>query len=223
MGESNLISFFQTAFPWFGITGSLMVSLSVLAAAPFYRGKHAQKYSLFNHYISELGEVGVSKAAWVFNLGLILGGLCFLPFVLGLGFTLDSVWGYLGMAAGIWAGVSCSLVGVFPMNRMEPHIKVAMSFFRSGLVTILLFGLAILFQPAGRQVVPLWVTVFSLLGVLVYSFFLIKLRKPDEDEENEVLDPEAKKQRPRFWLTPMLEWGVFFVTIFWFMGVALGL
>ena len=171
MGDSNLIKFFQTAFPWFGVAGSLVVSLSVLTAAPFYHGKHAQKYSLFNHYISELGEVGVSKAAWVFNLGLILGGLCFLPFVLGLGFTLDSVWGYLGMAAGIWAGVSCSLVGVFPMNRMEPHIKVAMSFFRSGLVTILLFGLAILFQPAGKQVVPLWVTLFSLLGVLVYSFF----------------------------------------------------
>ncbi len=128
-----------------------MVILAVFYPALVYRGKLGERYSLLNHFISELGEVGVSRAAWFFNAGLLLGGLVFLPYIIGLGISFGSLFGWLGTAAGIIAVLGVAAVGVFPMNNLKPHTIAAMTYFRAGLVMVFFFGLAILFQPAGKS------------------------------------------------------------------------
>ena len=221
------ITLFQIhLFPWFGIFGAVVITLASIAAGSVYRGKSEERYSVFNHFISELGEVQVSRLAALFNLGLILCGVSFVIFSIGLGFNLSTLWGWLAAGAGVWAGSSCALVGLNPMDNLDPHMKAAMSFFRSGLVTMLLFGMAFVLQREGSQLLSPWMSLLSLIGAAVYGAFLLRMGKPREDAEDleePALDPDAIEERPRFWLIAILEWAIFFVTIFWFLGVALGI
>jgi len=142
------------AYRYCGMAGCVLIALVVIWSALGYRGKRQETYSPFNHFISELGEVGVSRRAWAFNIGLIASGALLLPFMIGLGITLDTVWGKLGILAGLWSAISIILVGAFPMSNITPHIRAAVSYFRGGLVTVFFFGIAILAQPAGRQAIP---------------------------------------------------------------------
>jgi len=203
----------------FGLSGTVLISAAALVSSIFYRGRRGERYSPLNHFISELGELGISPAARVFNLGLTAGGLLLVPFMVGLGMSLNSVWGWLGTTSGIVAAVSAALVGVFPMNNLTPHVKAAMTYFRSGLVLVILIGLAILFQPAGQLVLPHTANLLSLLAIIFYaSFLLLGSRKRLSDED--ILNPLAVAERPRVWLMRLIEWLVFFSTMVWIFGIA---
>ena len=75
-------------YAYLRLAGATLVIFCSLVAALFYIGPDWEPYSLLNHFISELGEVGVFPLAWLFNLGLIAGGLLLIPFSLGLGLSL---------------------------------------------------------------------------------------------------------------------------------------
>ncbi len=209
-------------FSSFAIVGTAAVVLAVLYAALGYRGKRGERYSLLNHFISELGEVGVSRRAWAFNLGLILGGLLLIPFIVHLGLRLNSLLGWIGTVLGVVTALGVTAVGLFPMNNLEPHVKAAMTFFRGGLGMVLVFGLAIQFQPADQVVIPKAANLLSLLAAAAFASFLLlpRLKKPEADPL-ETLDPEKTPERPRFWALAFVEWMVFFTTIFWLCGMAL--
>ena len=204
----------------FGFGGTGLIMLAVIYPIFLYRGKLGERYSLLNHFISELGEVGVSRAAWVFNRGLLLAGLVMLPYVVGLGIAFGSILGWLGTLAGIIAVLGVAAVGVFPMNNIQSHTTAAVTYFRSGLVMVFFFGLAIFFQPAGRAIVPQAANLLSLLAFISYGTFLVwpLVRKRDQ-RPNDILDPEQEPERPRFWALPTLEWLVFFSTIAWLFGM----
>ena len=203
-----------------GLAGTGVVVLAVLYSSLLYRGKHGERYSLLNHFISELGEVGVSRAARVFNTGMLLGGLVLLPYIVALGRTLHSLLGWSGTAAGIIAVLGAAAVGVFPMNNLKLHIIAAMTYFRAGLVMVFLFGLAIFFQPAEKTIIPPAANILSLAAFLAYGSFLgLPMVKKEEQKPTEILDPEQKPKRPQVWALPMLEWAVFFSTIAWLFGM----
>ena len=127
---------------------------------------------MLNHFISELGELGISRAAWIFNGGLLLAGLVMLPYVIGIGIVFGSLLGWLGTAAGVIAVLGVAAVGVCPINNIESHRTAAITYFRAGLVMVFFFGLAILFQPAGRATIPQAANLLSLLAFLAYAVFL---------------------------------------------------
>ena len=87
---NSFLSFLSTHYQHFGWMGSLVILLGSLLSGLVYSGKSSEKYSILNHYISELGEIGVAKRAWAFNTGMIVGGTLFLPFIAGLGLSLSS-------------------------------------------------------------------------------------------------------------------------------------
>lgn len=208
-------------FGLLGIAGTSIVILAILYSALVYRGNRGERFSLLNHYISELGEAGGSKGARIFNAGLVLGGLCLLPTIAWLGVLFRSLPGWLGMAAGAIASLSVTAVGFFPMNDLKSHRRAAMIFFRGGLAMVLFFGLAILLQPAERIVVPHAFNFVSLCAILAYSSFLALLTlRSKRSQTAEALDPQQAPERSRFWLLPTLEWAVFFTTIAWLSGVA---
>ena len=205
----------------FCFAGIGFIVLASFYSALVYRGKRGERYSPLNHFISELGEVGVSGAARVFNGGLFLGGLILLPYVIGLGMKFDSLLGWLGAVAGMIAVLGVAAVGLFPMNKLQPHTLAAMTYFRAGLIMVFFFGLAILFQPAGKAVVPLWANLLSLLAFLAYAAFLFLPRlMKKEQKPMETLDPDQTPERPRIWALPILEWSVFFSSIAWLFGMA---
>ena len=205
----------------FCFAGIGLIVLASFYPALVYRGKRGERYSPLNHFISELGEMGVSRAARVFNIGLFLGGLALLPYVIGLGMKFGSLPGWLGAAAGTIAVLGVAAVGVFPMNNLQPHTIAAMTYFRAGLVMVFFFGLAIVFQPEGKVVIPALANLLSLLAFLAYAAFLVlpsMMKK--EQKPMDTLDPDQTPERPRIWAMPTLEWSVFFSSIIWLFGMA---
>ena len=81
-----------------GIAGVLAVLIGALIAGFAYRGKDGERYSPLNHFISELGEEGVSANAGWFNISLIVSGLCLLLACISLGRILP---GTLARMAGV--------------------------------------------------------------------------------------------------------------------------
>jgi hypothetical membrane protein len=206
-------------YPWLGIAGTGLVSIAVLAAALLYSGRHGEAYSLLNHFISELGEPGVSRAALLFNAGLVASGVLFIPCSLGLGLHIRSAWSLLGAASGVFTGAFLAGVGFFPMNNLAPHIFTAMWFFRCGLLTVLLFGIAFVAQRRGRLPVPRGAVAFSALAAAAYAAFLVKAALPSSGGAHAL--EAAFARRPAVWPLAVLEWAVFFTTILWFLGVPL--
>ncbi len=222
MPVTPITIYVQQHFASFGCAGSLVILLGCLIAAIPYHGKAGEKYSFLNHFISELGEKGVSRLSAAFNVGMVIGGAFLLPFIIGLGLTLWSWWGLLAMTAGVVAAVASIFVGIYSMDRIEPHARAAMTYFRFGLVTILLFTLAVFLQPADDRVIPLSVNIVGILAVLAYASFLVIVSvKAKKTSKDKTLDPSEKKERPRFWVTTFLEWMVFFSTMAWFLSVSL--
>jgi len=204
----------------FGFTGTGLIILAVLYPSLVYRGKLGERFSLLNHFISELGEIGVSRAAWIFNTGLLLAGLVMLPYVVGLGIAFGSLLGWLGTAAGVIAVLGVAAVGVFPMNNIQAHKIAATTYFRAGLVIVFFFGLAIFFQPSGKVMIPLAANLLSLLAFLAYGAFLAwPLFREKKQTPTDSLEPEQEPERPRIWAFPALEWLVFFSTIAWLFGI----
>lgn len=209
-------------YRYFGSAGSAVLVAAILVAAGAYRGKEGERYSITRHFISELGETGVSRLAIVFNIGLVIGGILFTLMMPGVGAAINTVWGYLAMAGGIVAAVACIFVGIFPMNNIKPHTVAAMTYFRAGLAAVLLFSIAVILQPAERVVMPYFALFFSLLSVAAYAVFLVHAGQVEKKAKTQSsLDTSEIKERPAFWWMPFLEWLVFFSTILWFLVICI--
>lgn len=136
----------------FSIAGCFFAGAGSLVSGAAYRGKEGERYSPLNHFISELGEVGVSRRAWTFNIGFILSGLCLVLGSLSLGLMINTLLSKIAMGVGVISAFSLAMVGVFPMNKIKPHTIAAVTYFRSGLVMVILFSLAIGLQNSPEPV-----------------------------------------------------------------------
>jgi hypothetical membrane protein len=189
------------------------MGLGILASAPVYIGVEGQRYNLLNYFVSELGELGVSEWAGVFNWCLILGG------------TLTSVFmGYLAIQINHWlkyplgiisvfATVNGALVGVYPMNYLEPHIIVAMRFFNLGMLISFLYSLVFLFSR--RHPFPRWVAVPGLVNAAVFTWFLNFPLEFDQDVGFEQGMAGLLTLRPDFIPLALLEWVVILGILIW--------
>lgn len=197
------------ATPYLGILGVLAVALGCLVTALVYTGRTGEAYSPFNHFISELGEVGVSQAAAVFNIGLIVGGLCNALFLVGLSLRFSGWFRLLYGLIGLVAGLSGGLVGVFPMNRLEIHQVVALTFFNTGWIVVALFSLNLAFGRRGRY--PMWLLIPGAVTVFCFIAFLIDLMPAVQDTN--LLTPPAV--RDTLWLVAALEWSTLIGILIW--------
>ncbi len=203
------------------VTGTGIVLLGSALSALFYHGKLGERYSPLNHFISELGERGVSRLAAAFNLGLVFGGLCLLPAIIGLGLMLGDLFAWLGMAAGIVAGISLALVGCFPMDAITPHIRAAVTYFRSGLLMVLLFSLAIALQPAETDRLHPLLSLAGVPSILAFGFFLVYSRVSLKVKDSALAPLE--NDRPRIWGLAIAEWLIFLTTVPWLLAIGLGI
>ena len=133
--------------------------------------------------------------------------------------ALPGWWSKLGLAAGVVASLSLAEVGIYPMNKLDPHVLAALTYFRSGLATELLFGLAILFQPKGRVVLDRRANLAGLLAVICYSAFIIFMQMTIAQGANP-LDISWQARRPHIMPLALLEWAVFFSILVWFGLIA---
>jgi hypothetical membrane protein len=156
---------------------------------------------MLNHFVSELGELGVSEFAFLFNSGMILAGLIFIPFMIGLGLYIDSIVSRLAGAVGVFSAVSIFFVGIFPMNYLTEHSMAAMSFFFGGMIMVGLWTISILLQKETRIHKG-----FSIGGVINFVIFFLFLYGPWESVGD-------LSTRPDVWMVPTLEWGIYFAIV----------
>ena len=164
-----------------------------------YQGTQGELYSPLNHFISELGQRGVSEFAPLFNIGLMIGGLLFALFMLGLGVYIKKFYAYIAAAVGVVACIFCGLVGVFPMNNMNIHVPVALTFFRSGLLVVLLFTLIFIFDK--QKKISKLIIIPGGITVLVFAAFLTIPKMLGYATGTSLSVPDV---RPAFWLNPFL-------------------
>lgn len=208
-------------FHVFGIAGVAVVLLGALLAGFAYSGKKGEAYSPLNHFISELGEVGVSKLAWVFNGALILSGMCLVLASISLGLLLNTFLSKIALGLGIVSAVSLALVGVFPMNKIKPHGMAAITYFRAGLAMVILFSMAIAFQPWLQPTLGRGFALAGLPPILAFSAFLVLIHRASRNTDEPLATGDI--ERPRIWTIAVVEWSVFIATVLWYVVIALGL
>jgi hypothetical membrane protein len=197
---------------WGFITSGILLTF-VLPSRIGYVGTAGEPYSFLNHYISELGEVGVSHLAPLFNTGLILGGFASVVFMVGLGMYIKNTAAKIGMGVGVFSGIACSLVGFFPMNNLHIHTIVATCFFFSGMLVVAMFSVAIAKQKEAKIPRP-----FSLVGVVVVGVFIAFLVDAYAMGHGVGHGPLGViSSRPHIWWRPLLEWSVFVAIVGWML------
>lgn len=196
-----------------GIAGPVIMLLGMLISAIGYVGIEGQHYSIRNHFVSELGEVGVSNLAWVFNASLFVGGIMATIFMILLASRIDSWIRYPLGIVSIVATVNGALVGVFPMNKLQGHIFVAMNFFNLGMFISLLYSLVILFGK--KHPFPKWLAIPGLINAGLFIWFLNFPSGEDTINQFQEGMQGLIRNRPDWMPMALLEWAVILGIILW--------
>jgi len=194
-------------FPLLGLVASLVGLVFILTPQLFYVGSEGEPFSMFNHAVSELGELGVSELAWMFNIGMVLAGILFIPFMIGLGLYINNIISKIAAIVGVYSAASIVLVGVYPMNYLYEHSIAAISFFLSGMVMTLLWGIAILVQKEVKIHKGL-----SLGGFINMTIFALFLYGPFGGFED---------LRPEFSMRLTLEWAIYWAIVGYLLVLSL--
>lgn len=192
-----------------GLLGSSILGLGCLLAALPYRGRIGEPYSPVNHFVSELGEVGVNPGAAYFNGGLIVGGLLLAGYMAGLGWLDGRRLTRATAVVGTASAVAVAGVGLVPMNHLMPHLAVAGVFFHGGLLTIILFSLSL--RRSARM--PGWLLWVGLPSLVAYVVLLTSI--PVGLGGVDIHDLPLDERRPDLWLPPLVEWVVVLGTLGW--------
>jgi hypothetical membrane protein len=188
-----------------------VIVLTSIVTALAYTGSGGEAYSLFNHFVSELGETANSELALLFNIGLIVSGLCLAVFMIGLRPWVDGALGWVISITGAIAGVFGALVGVFPMDNLDAHVPVAVGFFGLSLLAILLFTIAQWLGQAPR--IPAWIAWVGAAAVVAAVLFLIFLLTSGAGLG-------APADRPAFLAVPFFEWLTLIMVVAWAVSVS---
>ena len=192
-----------------GLIGVSVIAFGSIAAAVAYVGSKGQSFSPLNHWVSELGETGVSELSTVFNLCLVLGGIEFVIFTIGLAATRGGLFAWLYGLVGVVASIGGIFVGVFPMNNLDAHGIAALTFFNLGWIVVGLASIDFVRRPDERF--PRWLAIIGALTVVFFVGFLAVLL-PLIASGDGLGAPEV---RPDIWIVPILEWAVLIGILAW--------
>ena len=196
---------------WFalsGVIGTSVIAIGSIITAVAYVGSKGEPYSPLNHWVSELGQTGVSELAGLFNLSLIVGGVLFAVFMIGLAAVRTGWLRFLYGAIGVAAGIAGAFVGVLPMNNLDLHGIAALTFFNLGWISVGLASIDFLRNRDPRF--PWWLAVIGGLTVVAFLGFLAVLAP--------LLSCDglaAPDVRPDIWIVPILEWAVLIGILAW--------
>jgi hypothetical membrane protein len=208
--------------PLCGILGPGIIFVGILITGLAYVGVEGQRYTILNHFVSELGELGVSEAAVVFNGSLLIGGLISTFFMVYLTCQIEHWIRYpLGLLS-ITAALSGALVGVYPMNYLIPHIRAAMAFFNLGMLMAFLYSLVFLFGK--RHPFPKWLAIPGLLNAAAFTFFNNFPTEFEAGVDFQESMANLLTHRPDFIPLALMEWIVILGILIWvsLMGIYLG-
>jgi hypothetical membrane protein len=111
------------------------------------------------------------------------------------------------------------LVGIFPMNYVNPHTFAALTFFNLGMAVAILYSLVILFSS--RQPFPKWLAIPGLLYALTFAWFSFFPPAISIDIEGGMAG--FLKNRPDVFALAVIEWVMVLAILIWIllMGIYL--
>jgi hypothetical membrane protein len=199
-----------------GLIGATIIAFGSIVTALVYSGTDGGSYSPLSHWVSELGEIGVSQFAPLFNVCLVIGGVLFAVFMFGLAVTrtgwLRVVYGPLGIVAGL-AGAG---VGIFPMNQLDAHALTALTFFNLGWIVVGIASIDFLIVRDARF--PRWLSILGGLTVAAFVGFLVSLQTEGLVGEDALAPPDIRLD---VWIVPTLEWALIVGILAWVFLTAL--
>lgn len=192
---------------WSTLTGLVLLLGGLSSAmAAFNQNAALLPYSCWNHPISELGFPYASARTWMFNGGLAIGGLMFLPLYHALGALAPGGLGRAARVCGFLGGLSLSGLGMLGLREdvlqgpysfvwfLGLHMVLAFVFFLACTAGITLF--AIHFHRGGKA--P-WSRRMALAGMacaLVYLTFLVVAVWPNPTHAALAKDLKALLEAP---------------------------
>ncbi len=216
MVETMEMLFDPAGFPILGLAGIIITTLGCIIPAVAFRGRQSQRYSPLNHFISELGEKGVSRLASVFNSSLVIGGIMNALFMIQFNRFINTRAAYISIAFGVFSSLAVSAVGLFPMNSMFSHMIAASSFFYGGMMTMIMFAVTGLTDPLNR--IPAALIILAFIVTVIFLIFIIVLNV--SVKKSGILDTTVITSRPSVWIHPILEWSVMLGIDIWIVAVS---
>jgi uncharacterized membrane protein YciS (DUF1049 family) len=197
-----------------GFIGAAVIALGALVTALPYVGSAQEPYSPFNHFVSELGDTQESALAGLFSVGLVIGGLAFALFMIGVGLRFQGVMRYAFAIGGALVGISGALVGVLPMD-VDPttHGLVALLFLEGSLVLLVLFSMYV--ALARQAAYPGWLALVALPMIVSNAVFVVLVRNSGTGA---LAAPVG--ERDPFVLITTSEWGVVIFLLAWVTTIA---
>ena len=148
------------------IVSSLGLGISLIA-------KYMQIGSLvFNQRPDFLGNYMDSPLAYIFNMGLILAGLCILLAMYGLQQLRLGHFGNYISIAGFAVGAFIILIGIYPINYLFEHRLFSTGFL---VTTLLLYFLTLCARLNHKEICPPPLFGVSLLGFISASSLALML------------------------------------------------
>ena len=204
ISQSNLIKIAPIA----GLLVLLIISVCFSFTIATYQDER-YAYSIFNHFISELGHTQGSPYYYFFSFALCSAGIGCAIMLTGLHSYLDSKISSIALFFGLISSLACFMVGVFPADtQLRPHLLAALVFFVGNLITAGLFSWAI---TKNEQSIPIR---YALPGFTVFIIGIIFLALPTESVVEFLKNREAYI-RPIYWANAIFEWLVFFSLMVW--------
>lgn len=143
-------------FPYLGIISMIIGWITIVAAIlinPWF--------NFMEGALSDLGALNVSNS-YIFNSGLALSGILAMAYAIYLALSIGNKLATFGSGVFFIASSHLLLIAVFPEGT-EPHAPVSYEFFLLMAVSILIFGIAMLFEGSKK---------YGLLNILYFAIGL---------------------------------------------------
>jgi len=201
--------------PIAGIATCIVLYSVILIAAIPYIGQQGETYSIFNHFISELGSVRFSVNHAIYNQGLIVAAIGFGIFTMGLGAYAPTKLSRISVIVGVLSSILCIGVGLVPEDYRFPHLILAVSFFTFMTLATGLYSWSILKEE--QNPFPSYTAVHGLLIPLAFILFMMMPKElmAVKHEQGPLFD------RPEIWLLPLFEWVIFIALTSWIILVSI--
>ncbi len=210
---------YRTYTAYAGVLGPAIVVLGMVIAAVAFQGLDGEAYNPLNHFVSELGEPGVSKLSAAFNWALILGGLMTMPFMIVMASRLQAILSWPMGTLGWLASFFVVMVGILPMNLAAPHLVVALIFFYLSLLLSFLYTVVILLSM--YRPYPRWLAYPGFLFLLVGAWIIISPPELSTDIDFQQRMGGLLQTRPAVYPLAIIEWLAVLIFLSWLfaMGV----
>ncbi|GIU21389.1 hypothetical protein TUM4433_00650 [Shewanella schlegeliana] len=119
-----------------------------------------------------LGDYTYTPFAFVYNISLMVAGVCIMLSMLGLYLLKLGNFSHYLSFAGAWVGLAVILMGVFPTNYLELHRIVSTCYL---IGTVMMFFLCISDKFNHHSICGWPVFFFSVLGFIAASVLIFQL------------------------------------------------